>query len=188
MTTVQTASRSKTLPAVKAQGWQLCIVDEAHHTAADTWLEVLFHTGFIPGPVCIHVGIVPELMVLHVVLLCLLFVQLVVNLQSVVMTVSCVCMCTYAHPQAIERIRSGQPPPYPDKDTDNDTGYGKLLVGVTATPYRQDDGQVLKHIFQRMAYTAKMSELINEGYLAKVRARVMLKACRPIHVCTGVHQ
>ncbi len=59
--TVQTASKSRALRALESQHFELCVVDEAHHTAADTWLRVLFHLGFI----CEQVGASAGVLDLH---------------------------------------------------------------------------------------------------------------------------
>jgi superfamily II DNA or RNA helicase len=38
ITTVQTASRSDNISTFAAQGWQLVIIDEAHHAPADSYV------------------------------------------------------------------------------------------------------------------------------------------------------
>ncbi len=45
----------------------------------------------------------------------------------------------------------------------------KHVVGFSATPYRHDDTDVLRHIFTRQAYTVDIYGLITQGYLCQVR-------------------
>ncbi len=51
ITTVQTARTLRALGILEQQNFRLCIVDEAHHAPAKTWLVLLYHLGFLPEDV-----------------------------------------------------------------------------------------------------------------------------------------
>lgn len=44
---IQTASRPRRLQALKARGYELCVVDEAHHASADSYETTLRELGFL---------------------------------------------------------------------------------------------------------------------------------------------
>lgn len=55
---IQTASRPRRLQALKARGYELCIVDEAHHASADSYETTLRELGFLsddPGRLLVGV-------------------------------------------------------------------------------------------------------------------------------------
>ena len=45
--TVQTASQPKRLAALKGAGFELLIIDEAHHSTADSYINVFYNLGII---------------------------------------------------------------------------------------------------------------------------------------------
>jgi len=99
--TVQTACQPKRLDRLESQGFEVLIVDEAHHSTAPTYRAIMQQLGFL-------------------------------------------------------------------EPTSN-----KLLVGVTATPYRRDKA-LLSEIYEHLAYDVTLGELIRQGYLAHVSAvRIM---------------
>jgi superfamily II DNA or RNA helicase len=46
---VQTAAKDKRLEALKERGIGLCVVDEANHAAANSYVKILNELGFLPG-------------------------------------------------------------------------------------------------------------------------------------------
>ena len=54
---IQSASRSKRLAKLKEQGFELMLVDEAHHSAADSYQNVIQELGFTKGSPKLLVGV-----------------------------------------------------------------------------------------------------------------------------------
>lgn len=100
---VLTCCRPKRLAQLKEQGFEMLIVDEAHHAVADTYRRIIDELGF--------------------------------------------------------------------KDNKD-----KLLIGVTATPERNDKKGLLD-IFEKIVFSRSISTMINAGYLVPVHGRKILTTC-----------
>ena len=46
---VQTAAKNKRIEALRDRGIRLCVVDEAHHCTANSYVKILDGLGFLPG-------------------------------------------------------------------------------------------------------------------------------------------
>lgn len=99
---VPTCSRPNRLEQLKEQHFEVMIIDEAHHAAADTYQRIIDELGF--------------------------------------------------------------------KD------INKLLIGVTATPDRNDDKGLLD-IFEKIVFSKSIATMIEAGYLAPVHGRKILTTC-----------
>jgi DNA or RNA helicases of superfamily II len=94
---IQTISRAKRLAELQEQGFNLMIVDEAHHTISQSYIDVIKGLGFM------------------------------------------------------------------------DDDPNKLLLGVTATPWRLD-GQGLDNVFQKIVFQRSLPTMIKAGYLSDLQA------------------
>lgn len=99
---VPTCSRPKRLEQLKEQNFEILIIDEAHHAAADTYQRIIEELGF--------------------------------------------------------------------------KNQGKLLIGVTATPERNDDKGLLD-VFEKIVFSRSISTMIDAGYLVPVHGRKILTTC-----------
>jgi superfamily II DNA or RNA helicase len=200
-------SASNALDLLKAEGYQLLIIDEAHHAAAKTYQRLIKHLGFhtegtspkeAAPEVC--ASIKPYLDILGVSHLKAsptkvkgAYRQLAIKYHPDKNGGSLECAETFkkiqgAYEFLIKRdhvlLKDEQVQKLEEEDPSKPVvvGHKKLMVGFTATP-RRGDRVGLRDIFQDVVFSMSIRKLVHRGFLVKpeglhVKVGIDLKGVR----------
>ena len=185
-------SASNALDLLKAEGYQLLIIDEAHHAAAKTYQRLVEHLGFKP-PSCrpkeekaldVHDRAKPHLEILGVSYLKATpkgvkkaYRELAIKYHPDKNNGDLECAETFkkiqdAYEFLIKRdhilLKEEQVQKLEEDDPSKPVvvDQTKLMVGFTATP-RRGDKAGLKHIFQDVVFSMSIRKLVHRGFLVK---------------------
>ncbi|KAL6756013.1 P-loop containing nucleoside triphosphate hydrolase protein [Haematococcus lacustris] len=155
ITSVQAASHNRNIEWFAQQGFELLIIDEAHHAPADSYVMLMRAAGFLPPlpPAEEEEGEEEE-------------GEEEEGDGAGNSTLD--GSSEWDAGSTIDLSLSQES----NVDTDDDMAADsvtRLVLGVTATPYRHSDPHQLRQVFEHQAFEVSMSQLIQAGFLCKVQ-------------------
>lgn len=170
-------SASNALDLLKAEGYQLLIIDEAHHAAAKSYKKLIEHLGFkSPSNDSKNIAIDQRVKKFQK--------QLGVSYRASREVVNAAAEALIKkhtdkgnqllvhlakEAQNILNLEENQYEPFEEDSS-------RLMIGFTATPKRGDKVR-LEHIFQDVVFSMSIQKLVNRGYLVPPKG---------VHVKVGI--